>query len=82
MSPMLKSHNDVSCTLDTQITIDVAHDVRVLDGTNNGTWYGIPPDEVEKCTNFVAKSGFGIVINMLRVNEQGVGASRPQTVLR
>jgi hypothetical protein len=55
--------------LGAQITIDVNHDARVLDGTNNGTWVGIPLTEVKAVVpNIDTSDKDGIVW----VNEQGI----------
>lgn len=55
--------------LGAQITIDINHDARVLDGTNNGTWIGIPLDEIKTVVPDISTSDKdGIVW----VNEQGV----------
>ncbi|HEY8885928.1 MAG TPA: hypothetical protein VIM31_00285 [Candidatus Microsaccharimonas sp.] len=65
-----ESTNTEALHLDTQVVIDANHDIRVLDGTNNGTWYGVPVADMTTAIPDIASKGDkdGIVW----VNEQGV----------
>lgn len=56
--------------LGAEFTIDTAHDIRVLEDTNNGTWYGIPIDDIEKVVPEAAN--VNDQDGLLWVNEQGV----------
>ena len=66
------STNTEALHLDAEVVINVKHDVRVLEGTNNGTWYGISVNEVEPSIPSIASENDkdGIVW----VNEKGVKA--------
>ncbi|MFZ1300973.1 MAG: hypothetical protein WAQ27_00095 [Candidatus Microsaccharimonas sp.] len=56
--------------LGAEFTIDINNDLRVLEGTNNGTWYGISKEDLAEVVPKVAdvndKDGY------IWVNEQGV----------
>jgi hypothetical protein len=67
--PKNNTAND-ALQLGAKVTIDANRDIRVLNGTSNGTWYGIPIDEVKA----VAPSASSIndKDGILWVNEQGV----------
>lgn len=55
--------------LGAEVKIDAAHDIRVLEGTNNGTWYGINVDDITaKAPDAAVNDKDGVVW----VNEQGV----------
>lgn len=64
-----ENNNDV-LQLEAKVTIDVNHDIRVLEGTSNGTWYGIPISEV--ATVAPSASSINDKDGILWVNEQGV----------
>ena len=66
------STNTEALHLDAKVVINVKHDVRVIDGTNNGTWYGINVNEVAASIPSIASANDkdGIVW----VNGQGVEA--------
>lgn len=55
--------------LGAEVKIDAAHDIRVLEGTNNGTWYGVDVEDVAaKVPDVAANDKDGVVW----VNEQGI----------
>lgn len=56
--------------LGARVTIDVNHDIRVLEDTNNGTWYGISTDEIAAVVPKV--SSINDNDGILWINEQGV----------
>jgi len=61
--------NNRVLSLGAQITIDADHDIRVLEGTNNGTWYGISLEDVKEIVPSVDTTDKDGII---WVNEQGV----------
>lgn len=59
-------------TLDSPITINSEHDFKVIEGTTNGQWIGIPVEDFKKANPQFSDNGDkdGIVW----VNQQGVGS--------
>ena len=55
--------------LGAEVKIDAAHDIRVLEGTNNGTWYGINAEDITaKAPDAAVNDKDGVVW----INEQGI----------
>ena len=62
--------NTEALQLDAKVVINVKHDMRVLKGTNDGTWYGIPVNDAEASIPGIASANDqdGIVwVNETRV---------------
>lgn len=61
---------NVAFDLDAEVKIDALHDIRVLEGTNNGTWYGINLEDIAAKVPDVANTSDED--HIIWVNEQGV----------
>lgn len=61
-------NNNEAIHLDSQVKIDAAHDIRVLSDTKNGTWYGIPMDEIKDLAPSIDTADKDSIV---WVNEQG-----------
>jgi enamine deaminase RidA (YjgF/YER057c/UK114 family) len=62
-------NNNNALHLGAQITIDVNHDARILDGTKDGSWVGIPLDEVK---TVIPNIDLGDKNGVVWINEQGI----------